>query len=56
MMDIPAMNLWDTILEKLHTQQRRLQTCSVHQKQILKHQELFGDIDHVPPHVRLFSV
>ena len=50
---IPAMNLWGTVIDTLSPQAAR-DSKPMHQTQILKHKNLFGDIDYVPPKERLF--
>ena len=55
MKGIPAMSLWDTIIEILHPQAGS-DSKLVHQTQIQKHHEPFRDIDYESPNARLFSM
>ena len=52
---IPALNLWDTVIDILHRQAGG-DSKLVHQTQTPKHHDPFGDIDDVPPNARLFSM
>ena len=51
---IPELNLWDTVIDISHRQAGG-DSKLVHQTQIPKHHDPFGDIDDVPPNARLFS-
>ena len=52
---IPAMKLWDTVIDSLHPQAGG-DFKPVHQTHIPKHHDTFGEIDYVLPNARLFSM
>ena len=51
MEDIPAMNLWDNVMDIVHPQGGG-DSKPFHQTPKPKHDESFGDIDSVPPNAR----
>ena len=51
----PALNVWDTIIDVLQSEAGG-DSKPIHQTQIRKRHDPFGDIDYVPPIARLSSM